>query len=125
MRKSACTILSLLMLVMLLTGLGARGFHSKELVHDLDHHGQTSIATMGSAHSGATETGENSKSEALDEVEHQLFHAVGTSYLLTSATASFTWDASAQILVPTSSAPSLPVAELEPPFRPPRSSAFI
>ena len=113
------------MLVFLLTSMGARGFHSKELVHDLDHHGQTSIATLGSAHTDAPGTGENPKSEQLDEMEHQLFHAVGTSYLLASATASFSWDASAQILAPASSSPSLPVAELEPPFRPPRSSAFI
>lgn len=113
------------MLVILLTSMGARGFYSKELVHDLDHHGQTSIATMESTHTGAPETGENPKSEPLDEIEHQLFHAAGTSYLLASGTASFSWDASAQILVPASSSPSLPVAELEPPFRPPRSSAFV
>lgn len=117
--------MSWLMLVILLTSMGARGFHSKELVHDLDHHGQTSIATLGSPHTGLPETGGNPKSEPLDEMEHQLFHAVGTSYLLASDTASFSWDASAQILVPASSSPSLPVAQLEPPLRPPRSSAFI
>ena len=113
------------MLVFLLTSMGARGFHSKELVHDLDHHGQTSIATLGSAHTDAPGTGENPKSEQLDEMEHQLFHAVGTSYLLASDTASFSWDASAQILVPVSSSLSLPLAELESPFRPPRSLTFI
>lgn len=113
------------MLVTLLTSLGARGFHPKELVHDLDHHGQTSIATLGSAHTDTPETGENSKSEPLDEMEHQLFHAVGTAYLLASSTASFSWDASTPILVPASSSPNLPLAELEPPLRPPRSSAFI
>ncbi|WP_304860465.1 hypothetical protein [Rhodoferax sp.] len=110
---------------MLLMSMGTRGFHLKELVHDLDHHAQASIATLGSAYTGAPETGENSKSEPLDEMEHQLFHAVSTLYMLASATASFSWDASAQILVPASSSPILPVAELEPPFRPPRSSAFI
>ncbi len=113
------------MLVMLLMGIGTRGFQSKELVHGLDHHAQASIATLGSAHTGAPETGENSKPEPLDEFEHQLFHAVSTPYLLASATPSFSWDASTQILVPVSSSPSLPVAELETPFRPPRSSAFI
>lgn len=113
------------MLVFLLTSMGARGFHSKEFIHDLDHHGQTSIATLDSAHTVAPETGENPKSEPLDEMEHQLFHAVSTLYLLASAAASFSWDASAQILVPASSSLSLPVAELESPFRPPRSSAFI
>jgi hypothetical protein len=113
------------MLVILLMSMGTRGFHSKELVHDLDHHAQASMATLASAHTGAPEAGENSKSEPLDEMEHQLFHAVGTSYLLASDTACFSWDASTQILVPASSCSSLPVAELEPPFRPPRSSAFI
>ena len=115
----------MLMLVFLLTSLGARGFHSKEFVHDLDHHGQTSIATLDSAHTGVLEADGKPKAEPLDEFEHQLFHAVSTPYMLASATASFSWDASAQILVPASSSPSLPVAELESPFRPPRSSAFI
>lgn len=113
------------MLVFLLTSMGARGFHSKEFVHDLDHHGQPSVATLDSAHTSAFESGEEPKAEPLDEFEHQLFHAVSTLYMLASATASFSWDASAQILVPASSSPSLPVAELEPPFRPPRSSTFI
>ena len=113
------------MLVILLTSMGARGFHSKELVHDLDHHGQTSIATLDGDHTGALEPGGEPNPELLDESEHRLFHAVSTLYMLASATASFSWDASAQILVPASSSSSLPVAELEPPFRPPRSSAFI
>lgn len=113
------------MLVFLLTSMGARGFHSKEFVHDLAHHGQANIAALDSAHAGVLEAAENPKSEPLDEMEHQLFHAVSTLYLLASATVSFSWDASAQILVPASSSPSLPLAELESPFRPPRSSAFI
>lgn len=115
----------MLMLVFLLTSLGARGFHSKEFVHDLDHHGQTSVATLGSAHTSTLELGEESNAEPFDELEHQLFHAVSALYMLASATGSFSWDASAQILVPASSSSSLPVPELEPPFRPPRSSAFI
>ncbi|MDP2818936.1 MAG: hypothetical protein Q8O29_11825 [Polaromonas sp.] len=119
MRRATRTILSLLMLVFLLTSMGVRGFHSKELVHDLDHHGRTSIATLDIAHTGALESGGKLKAEPLDEFEHQLAHAVSTLYMLASATASFSWNASAQILVPASSFPSLPVAELEPPFRPP------
>lgn len=114
-----------MMFVMLLTGLSARGFHSKELVHDLDHHRQTSIATLGISHTGAPESGENSKSEPFDEMEHQLFHVVGTSYLLAGSAASFVWDACSHIVVPASSSPSLPVVALEPPFRPPRSATFI
>lgn len=125
MHRSARTILSLLVFVFLLTSMGARGMLSKELVHDLDHHGQTSIALLGSAHMGAPEAGGNPKSEPLDEIEHQLLHAVSTLYVLASATASFSWDASAQILAPASSSTGLPIAEIETPFRPPRSSAFI
>lgn len=125
MRRATRTVLSMLMLVFLLTSMGARGFHSKEFVHDLDHHGQTSVATLDSVHTSSFEPGEASKADPIDELEHQLFHAVSTLYMLASATASFSWDASAQILVPASSSSSLPVAELEPPFRPPRSSAFI
>ena len=125
MRRSARTILSLLMLVFLLTSMGARGFNSKEFVHDLDHHGQTNMAALDNAHPGAFEVDDSQESEPLDEIEHQLFHTVSTLYLLASPTASFSWDASAQILVPASSSPSLPLAELESPFRPPRSLTFI
>lgn len=125
MRSSARIILTLLMFVFLLTNMGAHGFNFKELTHDLDHHGQTSIATLDGAHTGALGSGGEPNSELLDEFEHQLFHAVSTLYMLASATASFPWDASAQILVPASSSPSLPLAELESPFRPPRSLAFI
>ena len=125
MRLSTRIILSVLIVGFLLTGMVARGFHPKEMVHDLDHHGQTSVATLDSAHRPLLESRETPKSESFDEVEHQLFHAVSTLHLLASAAPSFFWDAVAQILVPALNSPSLPVAELEPPFRPPRSSAFI
>ena len=125
MRRSVEIILSFLLFAVLLTNMGAHGFHAKELVHDLDHHGQTSIATLANPHTGLPETGGNPKSEPFDEMEHQLFHAVGTSYLLASHASSSSWEASAQILVPASSSPSLPIAQLEPPLPPPRSFAFI
>lgn len=125
MRSSTRTILSLLMLAFLLASMGARGFHSKEFVHDLEHHGQTSIATLDSAHSDVLAAGENPKPELIDEVEHQLFHAVSTLYLLASSSTSFSWDASPQIWVPHAGFPNLPLAELESPFRPPRSLAVL
>lgn len=113
------------MLVFLLTSMGARGFNPKELVHDLDHHGQATMAALDSAHTNPLEAGNNQQSEPFGETEHQLFHALSTLYLLPSAATSCSWDAPSQVLVPASSSPSLPLAELESPFRPPRSFAFI
>lgn len=119
------TILSLMLLLFLLTSLGARGFRSKELIHDLEHHGQKSGATLDCTHTGAFDGDGKTKSDPFDEAEHHLFHAVSTQYLLASGMESFSWDASAQVLVPASSSPCLPVAELEPPYRPPRSLTLI
>ena len=125
MRRSARTILSLLILVFLMTSMGARGFNSKEVVHDLDHHGQTNMAAQDDVQTGVLEAGENPKSELLDEIEHKLLHSVSELHFLANMAISAPWDASARILAPASSAPSLPLAELDSPFRPPRSSAFI
>lgn len=105
--------------------MSTRGLHPNEFEHDLDHHGQASFATLGSAHAGGAEFGEKSTSDMLDEFEHHLFHAVSILYFLASSTPGFLWDDSIQILAPGSSATNLTVIELEPPFRPPRSPAFI
>ena len=113
------------MLVFLLTSMGARGFLSRELVHDLDHHGHSGFATLDNAHTGTSEAGGMPKSEPLNDAEHQLLHAVGTLYVLASSIASVSWDASTQIVVPALSFRGLPIVELETPFRPPRRSAFI
>ena len=125
MRRSARTFLSLLMLVFLLASMGARGFHSKEWVHDLDHHGHLGFSTLDYAHTGTPQAGGMPASEPFDEVEHLLLHAVGTLYVLASPIAIFSWDVSAQIVVPDSSFPGLPIMALETPFRPPRRSALL
>ena len=113
------------MLVFLLTSIGARGFHSKEFIHDLNHHGQLLSTTLDNVYATASETNGLQKADLLDEIEHKLFHAVSTFYLLASALASFPWNALLQVLVPALSTHSLPRDGLESPFRPPRSSAFI
>ena len=113
------------MFVVLLTSMGARGFNSKEFSHDLDHHGQADIVALDYIYEATLKTGEGPGSAPLDEIAHQFLHAVSELHFLASTTVSAPWENSAQILVPASSSPSLPVAELESPFRPPRSSAFI
>lgn len=113
------------MFVFLLTSMGARGFNSKEFSHDLDHHGQTDIVALDYAYNATLTTGENSGSAPLDEIAHQLLHAVSELHFLASTALSAPWENSARVLAPASSSPSLPVAALESPFRPPRRSAFI
>lgn len=113
------------MLVFLLTSMSARGFNVDGWVHDLSHHGQKDIAGPGSEQADRPEASGKSSPGSLDEVEHQLFHASCNIYLLASSVASFSWGVSPQILVSPSHDVSVPLADLEPPFRPPRSSAFI
>lgn len=113
------------MFVLLLTNMGAHGFNSKELTHDLDHHGQTGMLASDHVHTVVLEADENLKPESLDELEHHLLHAAGTAYFLVSSPSSLFWNASVLTLTPASGSSSLPLAETESPFRPPRSSAFI
>jgi hypothetical protein len=125
MRRSSRTILLLLMFAFLLTSMGARGFNSKELVHNLDHHSRGNSVVLEHGHTVALSAGEKPKSEPLDEIAHELLHAVSALHFLASAAASSSWDASVRLLVPTSDSSSLSTTELESPFRPPRSFAFI
>ena len=113
------------MLALLVMGMGARGMNSSEWAHGLNHHGLVDIATLDSAHTVMSKAGENRASELIDQVEHQLFHDIGTLYLLAGSLAIFSWGVSSQDQASTRSDLGLPLADLEPPFRPPRRFASI
>lgn len=113
------------MLAFLLTGMGARGLNSNEWAHGLNHHGLIDIATLDRAHTDTSKADENRAPELIDQVEHQLFHCIGTLYLLAGSMDLLSWGVSSQVQVSTQRDPGLPLADLEPPFRPPRRFASI
>ena len=125
MRSSSRILLILLTFVFLMTKGGTHGFSSAELAHDFDHHGPSEAFSSNHLAPLALDFSANSMSEPMGELEHHLLHALSTLHLLVSSLEGISWNSSKHRLSPASGAPSLPQAEIESPFRPPRSSAFI
>ena len=125
MRSSSRILLILLTFVFLMTKGGTHGFSSAELAHDFDYHRPSESMTSSHIAPLALDFGANPMSEPLGELEHHLLHALSTLHLLVNTFAGISWNSSKQKLTPASGTPSLPQAEIESPFRPPRSSAFI
>lgn len=123
MRRSARTIVSLLMLVFLMTSVSARGINVEGWVHDLSHHGQKHLASLAHELPDPSQATGKSGSQSPDELAHQLFHATSNTYLLAGSDANFSWGIAPQIQVSPAQNVSVPFADIEPPFRPPRLSA--
>lgn len=123
MRSSARTVVSLLMLVFLMTSVSARGVNVEAWVHDLTHHGQKHPMALGHELPDPPQVTGKSGSQSPDELAHQLFHATSNTYLLAGSDASFSWGIAPQIRVSPAQDVSVPFADIEPPFRPPRHSA--
>lgn len=125
MRGPVRTIVSLLMLVFLMTSVSARGVNVDGWLHDLSHHGQKHLATPGHELQDSPQANEKSGSQTPDELAHQLFHATSNIYLLAGSDASFSWGIAPQIRLSPAQNVSVPFADIEPPFRPPRRSAPV
>lgn len=131
MHSSAKFIVMVMALVFLLTSPGGFGFHSKEFVHDLDHHRQLQVqlSAFEDMHADIFTAGSNAQTpgdaaDPAEEVAHQLLHALGTVHLVTSSPANFSWNLAAHLFIQLPGNRRLPLALPESPFRPPRSSAF-
>ncbi len=125
MRSSSRIFLILLTFVFLIAKGGTHGFSSTELAHDFDHHGPSESLTASHSAPLALDSGAEPMSEPLSELEHHLLHAFSTLHLLVGTFAGIAGNSSKHELTPASGMPSLPKSEIESPFRPPRSSAFI
>ena len=117
-------------LVFLLTSAGGFGFHPKELAHDLAHHGQLQPLAFDHAHTGVIAADRDAHTlgdvpDPVEELEHQLLHAVDTSHLVTGSTANFSWDFATHVMTPLSNHRRHLPALSESPFRPPRIPAFV
>ena len=130
MSSSSRFIVLFMSLVFLLTSVSGFGFSAKKLAHDLYHHEQPyslmvdhAPSDLFAAESGALSSNNSDASAA--ELEHQFLHTVGAVQLFTVATANISWDTASHLLSPLTDTYSLPVALLEAPFRPPRTSSSI
>ena len=129
MHSSAKFIVMVMALVFLLTSPGGFGFHSKEFVHDPDHHRQLQLSAFEDMHAAIFAAGSNAQTpgdaaDPAEEVAHQLLHALGTVHLVTSSPANLSWGLAAHLFIQLPGNRRLPLALPESPFRPPRSSAF-
>lgn len=112
------------MLILFLMGLGASGFNSKWLAHQLDNDRQTLAASTG--HDHAPHSGVKGNSERLSDTAHQLLHAVGDFQPLLVDSMLDTFGKSSARMTPMQSRLlPLPPAETEPPFRPPQTISLI
>ena len=126
MHASSRKIVSLLMLIIFLMGLGAYGFNSKWLAHQLDHDRQTLAALADHEHPPQLDAADDPAPEPLSDTEHQFVHAAGHfEPLLISSIFDWFGDPPAQVTPMPSRFFALPPAELEPPFRPPRTTSRI
>ena len=125
MRSSHQKTISLLMLIIFFVmGLGAYGFNSKWLAHELDHDRDALAASADHDHASQLNAQGNPGAEPLSDSEHKLLHDLDPIEPFPS----LAWDGLGELparMDPLRSLlPALLPAELDSPFRPPRSIAL-
>lgn len=126
MRAPHRTAVSLLMLVSLVMGFGAYAFnYSKWLAHELGQSHPT--LTLASAHDRAEQLERaDEKPAPLSDAQHQLVHTIDHGQPPLLSTLPHAFGESPARAAPLSAYPlALSPAEVEPPFRPPRTTFRI
>lgn len=126
MRASSRKIVSLLMLILFLMGLGAYAFNPKWLAHGLDHDREAHDVLADHDHAPWPDANGDSAPEPLSDIEHELLHSAGhfQPLLISSILDAFV-ESPARVAPMLSHLLALPSAEIEPPFRPPRITPRI
>lgn len=126
MRASSRRIVSLFMLILFLVSLGAHGFNSKWLAHELDHDRQTLDLLVDHDHAPQLDAEGNADPEPPSDSEHQLSHfSSHLQPLLISSILDGLGESPARTTPMPSRLLALPPAQIEPPFRPPRVTSRI
>lgn len=126
MRASSRKIVSLLMLSIFLLGLGAYGFKSKWLAHELDHDRQTLGVLADHDHPPRLDAKGDPDPGPLSDTEHRLLHSAGHFQpLLISSILDGFGESPARVTPMLPCLLALPPAEIEPPFRPPRTLSRV
>ena len=125
MRSQRHKSVSILMLVIFVMGLCAHGFNSKWLAHEIDHHREMLLASIDHGHAAQPNPEDSPEPIASSDAEHRLLHALGHFESVSSAAFNDFGEPPARMgpLLLSLLAPSL--AELESPFRPPRSTSLL
>ena len=123
MRGSSRTIVAVLMLMVFMVSLAAYSFNANWLAHEIDHNRHSAgtlvdgidVIQLG----GQSDAGH----EKLSDSEHQLLHAAGhVQPAMASSTFNGLVTLPTNIIISHLRSFDLPLVELEPPLRPPRSS---
>ena len=125
MRSRRHQSVSILMLVIFVMGLCAHGFNSKWLAHEIDHHREMLLAPIDHGHTALPTPGDTPEPVPSSDAEHRLLHALGHFESVSSAAFNDFGEPTVRTgpLLLSLLAPSL--AELESPFRPPRSTSLL
>ena len=126
MRSPHRKAISLLMLVIFSMGLGVYGFNSKRLAHELDHERQTLAASADHDRAPQLDPKANPDPEPLSDADHHLLYAASHFQpLLIGSTLDGFEEPPARTAPIMSNLLALLSAELESPFRPPRTASRI
>jgi len=117
------TISLLMLIIFFVMSVGAYGFNSKWVAHELDHDRQT--ATVLADHAPQLDAEGNPEPEPLSDAEHKLLHALNHYEQFPGSAFNVLGEPPARIVPLLPSLLTLLPAELESPFRPPRSTSFI
>lgn len=124
MRSPHRKIISLLMLIIFFVmSVSAYGFNSKWVAHELDHDRHTPTALID--HALQLDTEGTPVPEPLSDAEHKLLHTLSHDEQFTCSTLNILGESPAQMPLLLQSLLTLPEAELDSPFRPPRNTSLI
>lgn len=121
-RKSIALVMLIIFAVM---SLGAYGFNPKWLAHELDHQRQAPIALADHDHAPQLDRESGPAPEPLSDAEHKLLHALCHGQHFVNSVFYGLGISSARMVPLPPVLLALPPAEIESPYRPPRSPALI
>jgi hypothetical protein len=114
-----------MLILFFVMSVGAYGFNLKRFSHELDHDRQTRTASINHDHAPRLDAKSNPAAEPSNDAEHELLHALSHCELFPNSAVSHLAEPPARTAIVLPSALTLLPAELEPPFRPPRSASLV
>lgn len=120
------TISLLMLIVSFVMSISAYGFNSRWLAHEFDHNRQMLDVLTDHDHAPQLDAEGNADPEAPSDSEHQLLHAAGhfQPHLISAILNGF-GEAPVRTTPMLSRLLALPPEEIEPPFRPPKTTSRI
>ncbi|MBX9906191.1 MAG: hypothetical protein K2Y31_17735 [Burkholderiales bacterium] len=114
-----------MLIIFVVMSLGAYGFNSKWLAHELDHERQAPVALADHDHTPQLDHESSQSPEPLSDAEHKLLHALYHGQHFVNSVFYGLGISSVRTAPLSPVLLALPLAEFESPYRPPRSLALI